>query len=78
MKASVVRLIVIDHLMLNPSQDIYILVHCQVQFYVEKLRQGKVTGKMIAFIMQCDHCDTSDMIVQHLFRSTVFVMQCDP
>ncbi|PIK54185.1 putative nuclear pore membrane glycoprotein [Apostichopus japonicus] len=42
-KPSVVRLIVIDHLMLNPSQDIYILVYCQVQFYVEKLRQGKVT-----------------------------------
>ncbi|KAJ8036585.1 hypothetical protein HOLleu_20604 [Holothuria leucospilota] len=42
-KPSVVRLIVIDHLMLNPSQEIYILPHCQVPFYVEKLRQGKVT-----------------------------------
>ncbi|PIK62156.1 putative nuclear pore membrane glycoprotein [Apostichopus japonicus] len=47
-KPSVVRLIVIDHLMLNPSQDIYILVYCQVQFYVEKLRQGKVTGNEMA------------------------------
>ncbi|XP_071946091.1 nuclear pore membrane glycoprotein 210-like [Antedon mediterranea] len=41
--ASVVRLIVTDNLMLNPSHDVYILVHSQVQYQVEKFRQGKFT-----------------------------------
>ncbi|XP_071512100.1 nuclear pore membrane glycoprotein 210-like [Diadema antillarum] len=42
-KQSVVRLIVIDHLTLNPAQDIYILVHAYVKYTVEKIRQGKTT-----------------------------------
>nr|XP_054758778.1 nuclear pore membrane glycoprotein 210-like isoform X1 [Lytechinus pictus] len=42
-KQSVVRLIVIDHLTLNPSQDIYILVHAYIYYSVEKIRQGKTT-----------------------------------
>nr|XP_006822312.1 PREDICTED: nuclear pore membrane glycoprotein 210-like [Saccoglossus kowalevskii] len=42
-KPSIVRLIVIDNLMLNPSHDVYLLVHAQIQYGVEKLRQGKLT-----------------------------------
>ncbi|XP_022099452.1 nuclear pore membrane glycoprotein 210-like isoform X2 [Acanthaster planci] len=42
-KPSVTRVIVIDHLMLNPAHDIYILVHAQIRYQVEKLKQGKIT-----------------------------------
>ena len=36
-KPSIIWLIVIDHLMLNPSMDIYILVHAQVKYQVEEM-----------------------------------------
>ncbi|XP_071795697.1 nuclear pore membrane glycoprotein 210-like isoform X2 [Asterias amurensis] len=42
-KMSVTRVIVIDHLMLNPAHDIYILVHAQIKYQVEKLKESKIT-----------------------------------
>ena len=44
-KMSVTRVIVIDHLMLNPAHDIYILVHAQIKYQVEKLKESKITGE---------------------------------
>ena len=38
--------------MLNPSMDIYILVHAQVKYQVEKMRQGKITSKF-TFMYYC-------------------------
>ncbi|XP_077992157.1 nuclear pore membrane glycoprotein 210-like [Glandiceps talaboti] len=42
-KPSIVRVIVIDNLALNPPYDVYLLVHAHIKYKVGKLRQGKYT-----------------------------------
>lgn len=39
-----VRLLILENILLNPIYDIYLLVGTSVQYRVQKLRQGKITG----------------------------------
>ncbi|XP_070565297.1 nuclear pore membrane glycoprotein 210-like isoform X2 [Ptychodera flava] len=63
-KASIVRLIVIDNLMLNPSHDIYLLVHAHIKYRVEKLRQGKlafVTMPSLQYSLELKDSDVASL-----------------
>uniref|UniRef100_A0A8C5IKJ1 Nucleoporin 210 n=1 Tax=Junco hyemalis TaxID=40217 RepID=A0A8C5IKJ1_JUNHY len=39
-----VRLLILENILLNPAYDIYLLVGTSIQYRVQKLRQGKITG----------------------------------
>uniref|UniRef100_A0A8C3UCH4 Nucleoporin 210 n=1 Tax=Catharus ustulatus TaxID=91951 RepID=A0A8C3UCH4_CATUS len=39
-----VRLLILENIILNPVYDIYLLVGTSIQYRVQKLRQGKITG----------------------------------
>uniref|UniRef100_A0A8U7MBZ1 Nucleoporin 210 n=1 Tax=Corvus moneduloides TaxID=1196302 RepID=A0A8U7MBZ1_CORMO len=39
-----VRLLILENILLNPIYDIYLLVGTSIQYRVQKLRQGKITG----------------------------------
>ncbi|NXU80191.1 PO210 protein, partial [Oreotrochilus melanogaster] len=39
-----VRLLILENILLNPAYDIYLLVGTSIQYRVQKMRQGKVTG----------------------------------
>ncbi|KAJ7316815.1 hypothetical protein JRQ81_002977, partial [Phrynocephalus forsythii] len=49
--AAEVRLFILENIILNPSYDIYLLVGMSVQYKVEKIRRGKITG----LVMPSDH-----------------------
>ncbi|NWI84471.1 PO210 protein, partial [Pitta sordida] len=39
-----VRLFILENILLNPVYDIYLLVGTSIQYRVQKIRQGKITG----------------------------------
>lgn len=39
-----VRLLILENILLNPAYDIYLLVGTHIQYRVQKIRQGKITG----------------------------------
>ncbi|NXG56765.1 PO210 protein, partial [Hemiprocne comata] len=39
-----IRLLVLENILFNPAYDIYLLVGTSIQYRVQKIRQGKITG----------------------------------
>ncbi|NXY44550.1 PO210 protein, partial [Ceuthmochares aereus] len=39
-----VRLLILENIVLNPAYDVYLLVGTSIQYRVQKIRQGKITG----------------------------------
>lgn len=43
-----VRLLILENILLNPAYDIYLMVGTSIQYKVQKIRQGKITGVSLA------------------------------
>lgn len=40
-----VRLLILENILLNPAHDVYLLVGTSICYKVQKVRQGKITGR---------------------------------
>lgn len=42
--AAEVRLLILENILLSPAHDVYLLAGTSIQYKVQKIRQGKITG----------------------------------
>ena len=45
MGAAEVKLLILENILLSPAHDVYLLVGTSIQYKVQKIRQGKITGR---------------------------------
>lgn len=50
--AAEVRLLILENILLSPAYDVYLLAGTSIKYKVQKIRQGKITGKL-ALIQHC-------------------------
>uniref|UniRef100_A0A673Z9C5 Nucleoporin 210 n=1 Tax=Salmo trutta TaxID=8032 RepID=A0A673Z9C5_SALTR len=43
--AAEVKLLILENILLSPAHDVYLLVGTSIQYKVQKIRQGKITGR---------------------------------
>jgi hypothetical protein len=42
-----VRLLILENILLNPAYDVYLLVGTSIDYKVQKIRQGEITGMSV-------------------------------
>lgn len=47
--AAEVKLLILENVFLNPAYDVYLLAGTSIKYKVQKIRQGKITGKLFLF-----------------------------
>lgn len=45
--AAEVRLLILENILLSPAHDVYLLAGTSIQYKVQKIRQGKITGSSL-------------------------------
>lgn len=45
--AAEVRLLILENILLSPAYDVYLLAGTSIKYKVQKIRQGKITGKLL-------------------------------
>ncbi|KAJ6668381.1 hypothetical protein lerEdw1_015758 [Lerista edwardsae] len=74
--AAEVRLFILENILLNPAYDIYLLVGMSVQYKVQKIRQGKITGQHICARSAVLPLLSSSVAVLHLCRKCCPTYKC--